>query len=57
MKAGKIKYSMSYEFAQNILKNRKGDEKKKNAQVVLCDYVNSQCGLLGECVEVIIDIK
>ena len=48
-----FKYKMSNEYATTILKlmkTEKGSKQKK-----LCDYVNSQLGIKGECIEVIID--
>lgn len=50
---GEIEYKMSAEEIADLLKNRKGPDKNKNAQEFLCDYVNEQCGLLGSCVRVL----
>lgn len=50
---GYVEYKMSGEFIDDLLKNRKGMDAKKDAQEFLCDYVNEQCGLLGACVRVI----
>lgn len=53
-KAGDIEYKMSRECAEGILKDRKGPEAKMHPQAYLCQYVNEQYGLLGNCVKVII---
>jgi hypothetical protein len=53
-KAGDIEYKMSRECAEGILKDRKGPEAKIHPQTYLCQYVNEQYGLLGNCVKVII---
>lgn len=44
-----IEYKMSAALAETILKAGKT---KRAPQEVLCDYVNSQCGLKGFCVRV-----
>ena len=49
---GLIEYKMGKEMAENILKDAKG---KGNPQAILCDYVNTQCGLMGYCVKVLIN--
>ena len=46
-------YKMSAECARNILKDRKGNDAKKNPQQYLCEYVTEQYGLLGTCVKVL----
>ena len=53
-KAGGIEYKMSAAMAQNIIKNHKGP--KKNKQEMLCSYVNSEFGLKGRCVKVLVDL-
>lgn len=45
-------YKMSKEMANNLLKERKGEEKKKNPQAYLCDYVNAYFGLRCEVTRV-----
>lgn len=40
-----FEYSMSKEMVDDLLKNRKGEEKKQNPQSFLCDYVNRHFGL------------
>lgn len=52
MKAGYIEYKMSKTLADSLLKKQKN---KKRPQEVLCDYVNTQLNLKGECVKVIIE--
>ena len=44
-----IEYKMSAALAETILK---ADKTKRTPQEVLCDYVNTQCGLKGFCVRV-----
>ena len=44
-KAGYIEYKMPEQMARELLKNRKGDEKKKNDQEYLVQIVNEQFGL------------
>lgn len=46
-------YKMSAECAKAILKDRKGNDAKKNPQQYLCEYVTEQYGLLGTCVKVL----
>lgn len=46
-------YKMSAECARNILKDRKGNDAKKNPQQYLCEYVTEQYGLLGTCIRVL----
>lgn len=45
-----IKYKMPYVLAMEITNNKKKNEWQK----LLCEYVNTQYNLLGECVEVIL---
>lgn len=44
-----IEYKMSAAMADTILK---ADKSKRPVQEVLCEYVNTQCGLKGYCVRV-----
>lgn len=44
-----IEYKMSAALAETILKS---DKTKRTPQEVLCEYVNTQCGLKGFCVRV-----
>ena len=46
-----IEYKMSKQMADGIIKDAKG---KGNPQVLLCDFVNTQFGLKGYCVRVIV---
>ena len=52
--AGTVEYTMSKTMADEILKAAKN---KKTPQEILCEYVNSQLGLKGYCVKVIVDIN
>lgn len=53
-KCGGVEYTMSAAMADHIMKTHKGP--KKNKQDILCGYVNSQFGLKGNCVKVLIDL-
>jgi hypothetical protein len=53
-KCGSVEYTMSATMAQHILKTHKGP--KKNKQDILCNYVNTQLGLKGNCVKVLVDL-
>lgn len=53
-KCGGVEYTISAALAQHIMKTHKGP--KKNKQDILCGYVNSQMGLKGNCVKVLIDL-
>lgn len=46
-------YKMSPLCARDILKDRKGDDAKKDPQQYLCEYVTEQYGLLGTCIKVL----
>ncbi len=52
--AGTVEYTMSKTMADEIIKASKS---KKTPQEILCNYVNSECGLKGYCVKVIVDIN
>ena len=52
--AGTIEYKMSKGMADEIIKAAKS---KKTPQEILCDYVNTQCGLKGFCVKVLVDLQ
>lgn len=45
-------YTMSATLAQELLKKRKGEDKKKEPQKYLCDYINSTVCARGVCVGV-----
>lgn len=51
-KAGYIKYKMPVAMAEELLKDK--DKRKINVQEYLCQIVNEQFGLKGECVEIIL---
>lgn len=53
-KCGGVEYTMTAGLANHIMKTHKGS--KKNKQEVLCNYVNSQMGLRGNCVKVLIEL-
>lgn len=52
--AGTIEYKMSKSMADEIIKEAKS---KKTPQEILCDYVNTQCGLKSFCVKVLVDLQ
>ena len=52
-KVGSFEYQMPHEFASEILKNRKGQERNMRPQDFLVKYVNEECGLLYNCTRVI----
>ena len=52
--AGTIEYQMSRTMAEEIIK---GSKSKRPPQEILCNYVNTQCGLKGYCVKVLVDIN
>ena len=49
---GTIEYKMSKAMADDIIKN---DKSKRAPQEVLCEFVNTQFGLLGYCVKVLVN--
>ena len=51
---GSIEYKMPAEMAKIILKERKGNDARMDPQKYLCNYVNEQYGLKGNCVNVIL---
>ena len=53
-KCGSVEYTMAVALADHIMKIHKGP--KKNKQAVLCQYVNEQLGLKGNCVRVLVEI-
>ena len=52
--AGTIEYKMSKVMADEIIKASKS---KKTPQEILCNYVNSELGLKGFCVKVLVDLQ
>ena len=57
--AGTVEYKMSKVMADEILKSAKSKSGKlpKPPLDILCDYVNTQMGLKGYCVKVLVDIN
>ena len=51
--AGTVEYKMSKLMADEIIKASKS---KKHPQEILCNYVNTQCGLQGYCVKVLVEL-
>ena len=51
--AGTVEYKMSKLMADEIIKASKS---KRSPQEILCDYVNTQCGLKGYCVKVLVEL-
>lgn len=49
---GLIEYKMPRKLAESLLRGKK----VPNPQQVLCDYVNTNCGLKGYCVRVLVDL-
>ena len=49
---GTIEYKMSKAMADDIIKN---DKSKRAPQEVLCEFVNTQFGLMGYCVKVLVN--
>jgi hypothetical protein len=52
--AGIIEYKMGKSMADEIIK---ADKSKKSPQEILCNYVNTQMGLKGFCVKVLVDLQ
>lgn len=48
---GEFEYKMPKTLYEELLKEC-GKNKSGDAQKYLCDFVNTQCGLLGACVRV-----
>ena len=57
--SGTVEYKMGKTMADEILKLAKSKSGKlpKPAHEILCDYVNTQMGLKGYCVKVLVDIN
>ena len=53
--AGTVEYKMSKTMADEIIKASKN--KQRRPQEILCEYVNTQCGLQGYCVKVLVDLQ
>jgi hypothetical protein len=52
--AGVVEYTMSKTMADEIIQASKSS---KTPQEILCEYVNSQMGLKGYCIKVLVDIN
>ena len=52
--AGTIEYKMSKSMADEVIKASKSN---RRPQEILCDYVNTQLGLKGYCVKVLVDLQ
>ena len=52
---GTFEYKMPKACAEKLLKERKGEDKKKNPQEYLCQIINEGYGIKGTCVKVVID--
>lgn len=50
---GDYEYKMSKELGDSILKMRKGTDKNKHPQEYLCELVNEQFGIKGNCTKVL----
>lgn len=48
-----ISYKMTQEMANQLLKSRKGKDKKIDNQKYLCHWVNTELNLMGYCIEVL----
>lgn len=49
---GNIEYEMSKQLAKSILDTRKGTERNMPPQKFLCQVVNDEFGLKGNCIKV-----
>lgn len=47
-----FKYQMSEAMAKELMKNKKGEEKQMRPQEFLCHWVNQNCGIMGNCIQV-----
>ena len=50
---GNFEYKMTKEMANAYLNARKGEEKKKHPQEYLCQIVNNEFGIKGNCARVL----
>ena len=48
-RVGSVEYRMPKSFADMLLKERKGQDKKLQPQDYLVKYVNEDCGLMRKC--------
>ena len=51
-KVGSVEYQMSQTMADELLKSRKGSDKNMRPQDYLVKYINTEGGLLYNCVKV-----
>ena len=52
---GTYEYKMTASMAKSILDDAKKSKAKGTKQKILCEYVNSQLDIKGECVKVIVE--
>lgn len=50
-----FEYVMPKGMAEALLNDRIGEEKKMRPKDFLIKYVNEQCGILGECINVVLE--
>lgn len=50
---GNFEYKMTKEMANAYLKDRKGTDKNKHPQDYLCQVVNNEFGIKGNCTRVL----
>ena len=50
----KFEYQMDRAMFNDLISNRKGENKKKNPHKYVIDVINEQFGILGVCTKVII---
>ena len=50
---GDFEYKMTKEMGDAILKTRKGTDKNKHPQDYLCQVVNDEFGIKGNCIRVL----
>ena len=50
-----VEYTMTKDMAKYFLDNRDGNEKKVRPHAYLVQVVNEQFGILGTCVQVVIE--
>lgn len=51
-----IEYKMTKDMADAYLKGRRGEAKNKHPQEYLCDVVNKEFGIKGNCTKVLITL-
>lgn len=50
-----FEYVMTKTMADEVLKNRVGEEKKTNPKDYLIKYVNQEFGIMGTCINVVLE--